>query len=74
VSAPENPPAFPRPASTLSAYQYHGCQQGMTLRDYLAGQALTGLLANPVTYAWQDANTAGRAYHLADAMLQERVK
>lgn len=40
---PENPPAFPRPG-----YQFVtpmvGANDGMTLRDWLAGKALTGIV------------------------------
>lgn len=42
---------------------------GMTLRDYFAGQALAGMLA----YQSHDPNwTATTAYGFADAMLKER--
>jgi hypothetical protein len=52
---------------------------GMTLRDWFAGQALTGLIPligipeDGSDELW-DADTAGRAYALADAMLTERTK
>jgi len=49
-------------------------ESGMTLRDYFAGQALAGLLAN--TNLLEKLNTvkipAMNAYALADAMLAER--
>lgn len=48
----------------------HG-QTGMTLRDYFAASALTGLLANE----WQndfESQYGIRAYAIADAMLQAR--
>lgn len=58
---PENPPAFPQ----LWAHM----PQGMTLRDYFAGQALLGLVAR------FDTNASARiAYAVADAMLKERSK
>lgn len=43
---------------------------GMTLRDYLAAQALAGILANgsPTCAEW----TAQQAYAHADAMLKAR--
>lgn len=63
---PENPFAFPRSGS-------NGLHEapGMSLRDWFAGQALAGALAdfenNPTC---EDA--ARRAYHMADAMLSAR--
>lgn len=56
---------------------------GMSLRDYFAGQALTGILGNPQTP--KTANKNGRisfvavdasraAYEAADAMIAERAK
>jgi hypothetical protein len=82
VSAPENPPAI---AITAAGDVYHGFD-GMTLRDWFAGQALAGLLASP--FPIYDRTTraplenadhspallAFGAYHLADAMLAERAK
>jgi hypothetical protein len=44
---------------------------GMTLRDYLAGQALAGRMARNSIYAsWSDA--AKDSYEIADAMLAAR--
>ncbi len=72
-------PAFPRPISTDE--HATGCnilagQDGMTLRDYFAAAALTGLLASctggDAYTAWPLA--AEDAYRMADAMLGERVK
>jgi hypothetical protein len=49
---------------------------GMTLRDYFAGQIITGVLSN--TPLWNDITTlqqsADFAYELADALLIERQK
>ena len=53
---------------------------GMTLRDWFAGQALAGILANPVTIHGQDGlgspmlpdQVAADAYATADAMLRMR--
>jgi hypothetical protein len=67
VSDPNNPPAFPTP--DCSAWDGDSRTQGMSLRDWFAGQALTGLLANRsmnLTYA------AEVAYNMADAMLAAR--
>ena len=48
-------------------------QNGMSLRDYFAGQALTGMLAgrNP-NVAYTPEGAAERAYSIADAMMTER--
>lgn len=87
---PENPPAFPIP--DMQHFLHNGMPvsigyanaKGMTLRDYFAAAALTGILANSYTIkellknpkpAGQFANdTAIFAYEHADAMLLERSK
>jgi hypothetical protein len=45
-------------------------QDGMTLRDYFAGQALAGRLADGTDRRKQD--VAEQAYAFADAMLEAR--
>jgi hypothetical protein len=42
----------------------------MTLRDWFAGQALAGLLANGGAVSWED--DATNAYTVADAMIEAR--
>jgi hypothetical protein len=75
--APDNGgPAFPQP--DLSGYgmgpvegpdgQYQ--MQGMTLRDWFAGQALAGIAASGSTLPYKD--DADMAYKYADAMLAAR--
>jgi len=65
-------PAFPRPESrgTSGAITLHG-QNGMTLRDYFAGQVLVGALADP-TCQPSPIELAKIAYRGADAMLAAR--
>jgi hypothetical protein len=68
-----NTPAFPIKGG-VHEYQF----SGMTLRDYFAGQALTGILANNGT-PWapdiadvSDNDIAKASYDLADEMLLAR--
>lgn len=70
----DNPPAFPNDPRIQLGDDY----QGMTLRDYFAGQALAGIMAS----RWftdhapkgKPENVAGKAFEIADAMLAERSK
>lgn len=66
-------PAFPMTGSTLNWDAEKGQyvpQYGMTLRDWFAGQALAGLLANGGAAFWD--RDAQNAYAAADAMLAAR--
>ena len=70
-------PAFPRPISSDGVNCPDYGDPGMSLRDWFAGQALTGLLASvagspPSARQTQNAIWAREAYRLADAMLKER--
>ena len=51
-------------------------QPGMSLRDWFAGQALAGMMANPILLELHEdyAMTAKACMHFADAMLAERLK
>jgi hypothetical protein len=62
-----NPSAFPQPEPYADAYDY---LRGMTLRDYFATAALTGLISQQDGYIWKD--LAPDAYRIADAMLKAR--
>lgn len=77
---PENPPAFPR-AAQIEPLIYG--QSGMTLRDWFAGQALMGFVANQsamleVIKAHNEDGVIARGwvahtmYQFADAMLAAR--
>ena len=62
-------PAFPKAAGTWE--KLHEAE-GMSLRDWFAGAALTGMLPGE---AWADTDprfVAQCAYNLADAMLAHR--
>jgi len=66
-------PAFPRGDPT------HGGDHGMSLRDWFAGQALAGLLANPkldeiAPVEEMPKSIAKCAYEASDAMLAELAK
>lgn len=72
----DNPYAFPSEATYIK-------DRGMTLRDYFAAAALTGLLSYVSRDDWEDGKFnkqvaekqyVGTAYELADAMLAERAK
>lgn len=65
----ENPPAFP------SGLENGGTSrvQGMSLRDWFAGQALSGLIVTTVSGV-KFVDLASDAYNIADAMLTERNK
>jgi hypothetical protein len=58
----------------------HSEFSGMTLRDYFAAAALTGILAGDQLEGrrgdavWTEAEVAARIYGIADAMLKEREK
>jgi len=76
---PQNPSAFPsdtidhRESAMQSRTVYNGQEEGMTLRDYFAAAALTGLCAysgtmNDITLE----STALRSYDMADEMLKQR--
>lgn len=65
-------PAFPLPSYDWNT---HG---GMSLRDWFAGQAMAGILANPealrASPPLKHAERAEAAYKAADAMIAERNK
>lgn len=68
IDTREDQPAFPR------SYSADG-HNGMTLRDYFAGQALAGMAAQAYVHSEDGiADCAEDAYALADAMLAERAK
>jgi hypothetical protein len=71
---PANPPAFPRAGnvSDIRSDDFDNKpQEGMTLRDYFAAAALTGLLASE--FGSNNAQWHGtQAYLHADAMLAAR--
>ncbi len=49
-----------------------GGHDGMTLRDYFAGQALIGIITHPDGFAGKWKKAAEHAYEAADAMIEAR--
>lgn len=76
ASTPENPPAFAlqeRVQTAANGDQWLSPkQEGMSLRDWFAGQALTSLFSFYVLV--EPARWAADAYAIADAMLAQREK
>ena len=76
----KNEPAFPQTNDRVVASISIANSQGMTLRDYFAGQALSGGLEqgveNDMNLGWwhQPSKVAQRAYAIADAMLKARCE
>lgn len=66
-------PAFPSKNQLVDEIEYVCCE-GMSLRDYFAGQALAGLLAVPDTGNWKFEEFSSAAYQHADAMLEARQR
>lgn len=66
-------PAYPRIQQFVDSFGHmKQVHDGMSLRDWFAGQALSGFMANtkrPTTFARDDADWA---YTIADAMIQAR--
>jgi hypothetical protein len=70
MSANDGGPAFPRGATN----GYGSTQEGMSLRDHFAGQALIALGAHKAVTARGIPWLVEHAYMVADAMLTERTK
>lgn len=70
----ENPSAFP----IVVPIDFRAAEYGMTLRDWYKGQALVGILANPVSFGpimQGDPNViAAACCTFADALLAARQK
>jgi hypothetical protein len=76
MSGVENPAAFPFREIGLReagiAVQHFSA--GMTLRDWFAGQAVSGFAASAFSFGdWDEAVLARLSYQLADAMLSARA-
>jgi hypothetical protein len=75
TTKPTGRSAFPLHVLTSHSSEH---EWGMTLRDYFAGQALVGILANGHSGAFFDedgkqvGDTGSYAYEIADSMLKAR--
>ncbi len=78
MSAPENPPAFPVIAENGLGH----VSEGMSLRDWFAGQVLAGAMNTPTYWSGHLEHSlkttpeavAERAFKIADALLAARAK
>ena len=71
MSKDDSQPAFPQHIG------YATNPEGMTLRDWFAGQALAGFCSmsnRDGEWTWDAGSASTRAYEMADAMLAERAK
>ena len=60
-------PAFPAAHFDLADHEH-----GMTLRDYFAAKAMTGLLTAEIVGEYSNEHVAEISYRIADAMLKAR--
>lgn len=60
-------PAFP--SETML-----GWESGMTLRDYFAAKAMTGLLTAELVGEYSNEHVAEISYRIADAMMKARAE
>jgi hypothetical protein len=69
-------PAFPGPAMGETTSGRILNYEGMTLRDWFAGQIINGLCADPTNHKLFDDefDAAKNAYIIADAMIAARLK
>lgn len=71
-------PAFPRTVreneNGWGNYSVGTSNDGMSLRDWYAGEAMKGMLSNPTNDDTDIPTLARKSYQCADAMLKEREK
>ena len=74
MSHPDGGPAFPRMAFRgFGDIPSHLGTPGMTLRDWFAGMALQGIVADSASSGeWSEDRIATYAYQLANAMLKQQ--
>ena len=68
-----NQPAFPQhDAVANELHRNYGKDRGMTLRDYFAAKAMTGLLTAEIVGEYSNEHVAEISYRIADAMMKAR--
>ena len=67
-----NSPAFPTSNWQKTVPMSNGYNEGMTLRDYFAAKAMTGLLTAEIVGEYSHDHVAEISYRIADAMLKAR--
>ena len=65
-------PAFPTKTLSKGDHGYPVTTEGMTLRDYFAGQVLTGITLNRDAVDYNAAGVSSFCYQIADAMIVAR--
>ena len=70
----QNEPAFPMLEPSGPEGMYGLQYRGMTMRDWFAGQALTGLLGSPNLIEKSGIVLSEAAFRIADAMLSVRER
>ena len=70
----KNEPAFPiQGFSTRNGQGFQAVMaDGMTLRDYFAAKAMTGLLTAEIVGEYSNEHVAEISYRIADAMMKAR--
>jgi hypothetical protein len=68
----KNPAAFPYQEILPDGMANLTPQRGMTLRDYFAAKAMTGLLTAEIVGEYSNEHVAEISYRIADAMLKAR--
>jgi hypothetical protein len=67
----DNTPAFPT-AQYADGVRPSGFDNGMTLRDYFAAKAMTGLLTAEIVGEYTNEHIANISFLIADAMMKVR--